>query len=265
VTGLLAHPPTQAELERLYHELAQIGASSVGRLRPWKYRPANREALLVLAAEMLRYDARLLSIVLQLVLQQWASFNPLLLRQQMSAMRWPQALLVVMDFAKVASRDAELRYFRDYLASGWPRVEPVERFFLDAERPGSRMAVRRLGRNLQPYGRWGFFGSERPTVDAVSKRTVGRYDARTRREILSELVRRNDELTLSDYLEAIDHAISRQQALLDLQRSPDLVMRGHGRGARWQKRGKRTTGAQKITRSEHSVTGGGTQRPRPGG
>jgi hypothetical protein len=238
VTGLLAHPPTQAELERLYHELAQIGASSVGRMRPWRYRPANHEGLVALAAEMLRYDARLLSILLQLVLQRWASFNPLLLRQHMRTMRWPQALLVVLDFAKVASRDAELRYFRDYLASGWPRVDPVERFFLDAERPGSRMAVRRLGRNLQPYARWGFLGSERPTVDAVSKRTVGRYDARTRRQILAELTRSNPELTLADYLEAIDHAISRQQALLDLQRSPDLVMRGHGRGARWQRRGK---------------------------
>jgi hypothetical protein len=235
VSGLLAHPPTQAELERLYYELASLGAPSVGRRRAWRYRPRSPEALLALAGEMLRYDARLLSVLLQLILGHWASFNPVALRACMHEMRFPQALLVTLDFAKTASRDAELRYFCDYVASGWSRIEPAERFFIDAERPGSRMAVRRLGRNLQPYARWGFFGSERPTVDPVTKRTVGRYDAHTRHEILEQLANTSQAFTLAEYLEAVDHAISRQQALLDLRSSPNLTMTGRGRGARWQK------------------------------
>jgi hypothetical protein len=44
---------------------------------------------------------------------------------------------------------------------------------------------------------------------------------------------RASEITLADYLEAVDHAISRQQALSDLKRHPGLVVQGHGRGARW--------------------------------
>ena len=51
--GLLYHPPAQAELERLYFELAQVGGTSVGRKRPWRYHPATFEALLALAAEMM--------------------------------------------------------------------------------------------------------------------------------------------------------------------------------------------------------------------
>jgi hypothetical protein len=183
---------------------------------------------------MLRYDARLLSILLQFFLQQFTRINPLRLRERMRAMRWPQALLVVFEFAKGETRDAELRYLADYLAAGAVRIEPSERFFLDVERPASRMALRRLGRNLAAYARWGFIGQERPVADPITKRAVGRYDARTRMQILSELIERRGELSLADYLAAIDHAISRQQALADLRHHPGLHLEGHGRGARWR-------------------------------
>jgi hypothetical protein len=236
VKGLLLHPPTQAELERLYYELAQVGGTSVGQKRPWRYRPSTLEALLALSGEMLRYDARLLSILLQLVLARWQDTNPITLRRELRTMRWPQALLVVLEFAKTASDQPELRYFAEYIAAGFERIEPVERFFMDAERPASRVAERRLGRNLAAYARWGFVGSERPIADPVSKRALGRYDAHTRRTILQELVTRRGELSLADYLDAVDHAISRQQALADLRGSPQLQLEGHGRGAKWRSR-----------------------------
>jgi hypothetical protein len=233
VSGLLLHVPTQAELERLYFELAQIGATSVGQKRAWRYRPASLEAFIALAGEMLRYDARLLSILVQLFLARWPDVRPQLLRIELRRMRWPQALLVALEFAKDASDDPEFRYFAEYMAAGFETVQPAERFFLDAERPGSRVAERRMGRNFAAYARWGFVGTERPIADPVTKRALGRYDARTRRAILHDLVERRTELTLADYLDAIDHSISRQQALADLRSSPELQVNGHGRGARW--------------------------------
>lgn len=236
MSGLLVHPPTEAELERLYYELARAGASSVGRKRAWPYRVTSREQLVALAAEMLRFDARLLSILLQYTLEHWRELNPLTLRSQLHGMRWPHALLVVLEFGKSATHDPEFRYFADYVAAGFRRIEPVERFFLGAERPGSRMAERALGRNLAPYARWGFIGTERPTVDPATKETVGRYDARTRRMILAQLAARTPRFSLVDYLEAVDHAISRQQALIDLRSFKGLQLKGRGRGARWSKR-----------------------------
>jgi hypothetical protein len=232
--GLLHHPPSQADLERLYFELAQVGGTSVGRKRPWRYHPATFEALLALAAEMMRYDARLLSILVQLLLARWPEINPVTLRSEMHEMRWPQALLVALEFAKGATDDPEFRYFAEYLTAGFARVEPVERFFMDAERPASRVAERRLGRNLAAYARWGFIGTERPIADPVTKRALGRYDVTTRRAILHSLIERRGELSLADYLDAVDHAISRQQALADLRSSPELRLHGHGRGAKWK-------------------------------
>jgi hypothetical protein len=246
VSGLLRHPPTEPELERLYHELAVLGAPSIGRRRTWPYRPRSREALLALAGEMLRYDARLLSILLQYLLAHWAEINPLQLRAAMRSMRWPQALLVVLEFAKAATSLPELRYLVDYLGAGFARVEPAERFFLDAERPSSRMAQRALGRNLQAYSRWGFIGHEKPIVDATTKRTVGRYDSETRLRILSELAATADSFSLVDYLAAVDYAVSRQQALIDLRSVPNLEPTGHGRGARWRHSTQRRS-ARRLT------------------
>jgi len=237
VKGLLARVPTVAELERLYFELSKAGARVTGRRRPWPYRPRDLESLLALTGDMLRYDARLLTVLVQLILSRWTDANPLTLRRRTAEMTCPQALLVVLGFVRLASPDPELAHFVEYVAAGWSRVSPEERFFLDTARPGSRTAERALGRNLAPYARWGFVGTERPVADMGTRRALGRYDARTRRRILSQLAERGEPFALSDYLDAVDHAISRQQALADLRGCPDVVLEGHGRGARWRTAG----------------------------
>lgn len=233
--SLLGHPPNESELARLYHELAQHGATSLGERRPWPYAPKSLEQLIALAAEMLRYDPRLLSVLVQWLPTHYRELNPVLLRDEMRTMRSPQSLLVALEFAKLDSGDRELLWWSDYVSAGFSRVEPAERFFLDVELPGSRAALRNLGRNLAAYARWGFIGQERPIVDPISKRSVGRYDAETRRRILKDLATRRDEFSVADYLGAVDHGISRQQALKDLRAQPDLEQIGGGRGARWRR------------------------------
>lgn len=237
--GLLAHPPRDQELERLYYELSKIGATSVGGRRRWPYDPGTREELIALAAEMLRYDARLLTILLQLLISVWMTLDPLALRRQLAGMRWPQALLVVLEFARMAIDDREFKFFADYLGAGWHRVDPAERFFFDDGNPASRGARRRLGRNLAPYARWGFMGTERPVADMRTRRQLGSYDASTRKMILDELVDRRGRVTISEYLEALDDAVSRQQALHDLRNHGRLVVSGRGRGAVWAVPGDR--------------------------
>lgn len=230
--GLLLHPPTDADLERLYHELAQRGAPAVGRERPWDYGIESDEHLLALAAEMVRYDPRLLSITLEWLLKSWKGLHLTEVRRWMHRMRWPQALLVVCEFARQAqANDRELRFATDYLAAGFSPVTPAERFFLGMDRPGSRRAEQRQRRTLGAYSRWGFIGAERPTADAFAKRTVGRYDARTRRQIARELAARGP-FALSTYLDAVEHSVTRQQARADLS-GAGLHLEGHGRGARW--------------------------------
>lgn len=72
-------------------------------------------------------------------------------------------------------------------------------------------------------------------MDPTSKRAVGRYDATTRRMFLNELALQHETFTLADYLDAVDHAVSRQQALVYLQACAGLKTTGTGRGARWSR------------------------------
>lgn len=232
--GLLLRVPAAADLERLYWELAKHGAPSVGRQSDWPYRIRSFEHLLALAGEMLRYDPRLLGILVQLVVERAADIDPRRLRREMEAMRWPQALLVVFELAREATPDRELRYMAEYVSRGHRRVDPPERFFIDAEVPGSRRARRKLGRNLRAYTRWGFLGNERPTVDAFRKRTVGRLDAASRRRLAERFVEEHGEVSMGDYLDLIGDGVSRQQAVSDL-RSVGLEPSGRGRGAVWRK------------------------------
>lgn len=233
---ILQDPPTQSDLERLYFELAQHGAPSLGRKVRWPYGwLEGLEGLIALAAEMLRYDPRLLGILTQLLLYKWETLDLIVLRRMMHRMRHPRALCVVCEFAREAAPgDQELCHVLRYLTAGWPKQRPAERFFLDIDKPASRLAQRRLGRNLQPYARWGYVAIARPTLSAHNKRALGRYDAATRRQILKELLASRGSLSVSEYLQAIDGGISRQQALRDLRSLAGATPTGAGRGSRWQ-------------------------------
>jgi hypothetical protein len=220
----------------MYHELAKLGAPAVGRKQPWPYDPNGPEELLALAGEMLRYDPRLLSILLEWVLLRWTSLNPLELRRQMHAMGQPQALLVVFEFARQATDQQELRRLVDYVGAGYRPISPAQQFFLDAALPGSRTRQRRGSRSLTAYSKWGFIGTERPSTSATRKERIGRYDAATRRRIRQDLADRRRAFTMREYLAALDHGISRQRAYQDLHGDPEFDLVGHGAGARWQRR-----------------------------
>ncbi len=231
--SLLARTPTPSDLARLYHELAQQGAPAVGRADEWSYDPQTHEELLALASEMLRYDPRLLSILVEHFLTSWERIDPRALRSALKATRLPQAFLVVGEFAREAAETAELRFMIDYLGAGYRPVSPAERFFYGVEHPGSRTAIRREGRNLVAYARWGFIGGERPTIDHATKQAVGRYDAATRGRIRRTLAERRGPFQLAEYMDALGHSISRQQAYADLAGDEGFAVEGRGRGARW--------------------------------
>ncbi len=229
----LSRVPTDDDLARLYWELAERGAAAAGARRPWPYRPASDEAFVCLAAEMARHDARALGLLVEAVLRGFRELHPLRLREAMRGMHAPQALCVVLEFAREADPSRELALFVRHVTADWPKVTPAAHFFVDDVRPGERAAAQRAGRSLVAYTRWGFLGVERPTVDVFQKRTVGRYDAETRRRIAAGLADRSPEgITIATYLEAIDGSVSRQQAVADL-RAAGLRAGRRGPSATW--------------------------------
>lgn len=230
---ILKRIPTQEDLMRLYWELSLIGAQSIGEKKKWPYAYHSKEELLILACEMMRYDPRLLSILIIYIIEYWKEFNLFKLRQHCLQMKTPQGVGVLKEFILEYEKDLELKYFLDYLTKGLKPVSP-QLFFIGLFAIGSSKHELMAQRSLKQYLKWGFLGRERPLVNLTSKQAVGTYDLQTRKKIILNMLRTQKSFSLADYLKAIDHTISRQQALYDLKHCGNLKLVGHGRGAKWK-------------------------------
>lgn len=226
--------PTEKHLSRLYFELSRLGATCVGERSPWPYHPKNREEMFCLAADFSRYDPRLITILVRLVREHWQTFNPLLIRAHLNNMRTPQTIAVITEFVSLQAKgDADLCYFCEYLQRGLDPA-PMQFYFHHLYRLGGMLAERAKEKSLTEYKRWGFLACEAPILDEKTRTTTGTLDASTRRHILKKLLTHQREIRMSDYLDALDHTVSRQQALLDLKALPGLKHIGSKKGTRWR-------------------------------
>ena len=224
--------PTTDHLSRLYYELGQAGARSVGENKPWPYHFKTVEEMIALAADWSRYDPRLLQILVGWSLKSWNQWNPVSLRKAMQQMTTPQTLGVISEFLSAADpANRELQLFLNHLTADLKPLPP-QFYFFDLYLPGSKMAERATKESLDEFKSWGFLGRERVVVDAKTKSGVGNWDQPSRLNILRRLFKNKKQIQISDYLEELHHSISRQQALLDLKILP-AKSQGGGRSAFW--------------------------------
>ncbi len=224
--------PTDSDLMRLYYELAQIGGLCSGALKSWRFNLKTKEELLALACEWLRYDPRLLTILVLYFKNHYSEFNPFLLRQELHQNDTPQTMGIITEFIKQLDPQRELKYLLDYLTKGLIQ-KSNELFFIGLHPPGSTKLKATAIHSLKEYKKWGFLGIERPIVDLETKKTIGSYDAQYRASLLRQLLHQHKKITLSTYLEALNYTVSRQQALYDLKHFLPLKLMGKGRGAYW--------------------------------
>lgn len=225
--------PSPKHLSRLYWELAQLGASSVGKKYAWPYRLKSKEALLALAADFSRYDPRLLSILVSWFYQHWQDFSPQALRSFYPQMKSPQTIALIAEFLKTLTDKPELTCLMVYLQGGVEAV-PFQLYFRGLYRPGGRMSQRAVLESLAEYRRWGFLARERPVLDVFKKTPLGHLSQEARLFCLKELLEEKKNIQLSDYLKALPLAVSRQQALQDLKKLAKLKPGTSGRGAQWE-------------------------------
>jgi hypothetical protein len=233
VTDLRTVPSTEPELARLFHELGRIGARAEGRRAPWRFGTPTPEELVVLGAQAARREPRLLWVVVELLATGYERLNPLWLRRAVRRSRWPAALGVALEFARVAAASGELDDLAVFVLAG---VGPAgdERFFLGTRALGGEQSRRDVEESLAEYRRWGYFSREAPLskeLGAVSRGTLGPVE---RRNLLRRLVGRKGAVTLADYLAALDGRASRRQASRDLARAPFLVRAGRTRAATYR-------------------------------
>ncbi|MFH1829578.1 MAG: hypothetical protein ABH871_02210 [Pseudomonadota bacterium] len=230
---MLKEIPTEDHLVRMYYELAQRGAISVGEKRSWPYDAQNLEELFCLGAEMSRFDPRLFDILVAFLDKNWSDLNPSQLRSHYAEMRTPQTIAIMAEFllGQQALPD-EKQYFLEYLQEGLKPV-PLQLFYQYLYTPGGNLMRRAVESSLREYKRWGFLAREAPVLDEAGRLTIGSHDADSRRNILIRLLEKRRRIRLAEYIAALDNRISRQQALLDMKSIKGVRLEGRGPGARW--------------------------------
>jgi hypothetical protein len=234
----LGVPPDLAELPRLYHELAALGARTEGRKVPWRHGRPTAEELLVLAAQASRRDPRLLWVVVELLAHRYDQLDPLKLRRAAARARWPATVGVALEFARAAAPSVELDDYARFVSARLSAANG-ERFHLGTRAFGGEQARRDAEESLVEYKRWGYLGRELPFPKEMGVAARGTLDPAGRRNLLRRIASRRGAVTLRDYLEALDGRASARQASRDLAAAPFLVREGRTRGARWRFAGER--------------------------
>lgn len=226
--------PNANEISRMHFELAKIGARSVGEFHPWAQGDLNHLELVLLAARWSRYDPRLLEVLIDYAKREWSNWNPYNLRKILLNNPDPQTFLVVLNFIKTdAPQDLELAHYCDYVSDGFAVISS-QLYFYGLADLGSRLMFKSAEEPVQEFLDWGFLSRMRPVVHEDGKRReIGHWSLSARKNRLDHIVREQKRVTISGYLKALDHCISRPQALLDLKAHPHLKKRGAGRGAFW--------------------------------
>lgn len=218
----------------MHFELAKLGARSVGENYPWTQGDIDPLQLIMLAALWSRHEPRLLEVLIDYGKQQWSNWNPHSLRRLLLDTQSPQPFLVMLNFIRLdAPHDSELGRYYNYVSAGFVEV-PAQLYFYGLSAPGSRHMLRTAEEPVQEFLDWGFLARMRPVVHEDGKRfEIGHWSPVARRNRLSHILAEQKRITISGYLEALDHSISRPQALLDLKAHSHLKKRGSGRGAFW--------------------------------
>jgi hypothetical protein len=233
VNDLAQVPLDDAELPRVYDELAKLGARAEGRRVKWRFGPLTPEEAVVLAAQVSRQDPRLLWVLVDLLARGYDRFDPLKLRRALARARWPAALAVALEFARRAAPSTELDDVAGFVLA---RVPPArrERFFLGTRAFGGALARRDVEESLAEYARWGYFSREEPLAKELGAAMHGTLRRPERMNLLRRLATRQATITIRDYLEALRGRASRRQASRDLATAPFLVQVGATRGARYR-------------------------------
>ncbi len=224
-------PLTGPEAARLYWELAQRGASSVGDKLPWGYK-LSEEELLTLAVLQGRYDPRLLQILVDFFSRGKFSGNPVELKESLLNEKGLELMAVIGEFVLQMTDSRRAKELMRYLMTG-VRPVPIQLFFPGLYRLGGKKITEVVEQPLWGFKKWGFLAADPPIPKEIPKK-IYLFDLDSRRNLLKKLAKERGRFRLKDYLGAIGRSISRQQALKDLKGTPWIQKRGTGKGSYYQ-------------------------------
>ena len=220
--------PSRAKLQNAYEGLQ------------WKATTPEPQTL-VLWAHWARLDPRLAEIFVHFLGKHFRRIHPTLLWEKNQRSPQPQALAVLVDFARINTKSEstpeDVRAFEQWAASVNRKVQrgAPQFFFLREGMPKPERDRPHIERSLRPFLRWGFFGSESP-IGSKKQIQATVLSRGARLSILKELSKNRISFSVRDYVDACGGQIHLRTAERDLRQQGNLESRGSTRARRYRAR-----------------------------
>lgn len=227
----LSEIPSTAQLQQAYATLQSTLRTKV----------ACSEADLALWVQWSRFDPRLAEQITAHIINYWSNLNPMVFNEKNRQQPWPALLGVIIEQARLFSHlpADQTRLFRAWSKVVMTHVDPApwQQYFMGLRKPGGQLMQDDARYSLACYRQWGYLGREffMNKAEAALNQTTACHHQHTllsstqRKQRLDELLKTQARLTVNEYRRALDFAVGRRQAELDLRNHPRLKPQGQTR------------------------------------
>jgi hypothetical protein len=217
--------PDSKEIEKSYAQLilCRQGKKDL-TLKEW-----------VKLSRMVRFDPRIGELWILAMQKQWKQIAPTLLNEVNLATDSAAILCVLLEQVEaLLTTKVELKQYRLWklLATFSTPLGASEQFFIGVRGFATDQIRTESEKSLKAYRKWGYLGSEMLVNKFKHQQTEKSrtyLDAKTRKQILKNLMKRKMHFTAEDYREECGDAISIRTAQLDLQNEAGLKTLGNTR------------------------------------
>lgn len=205
----------------------------------WNKGQKVTESDLILWSHWSRINARLAETLVKYLVQHFRKFNPFILFEANLQSPLPQALAVLIEFAKLdlkqkasdrsTSDHNAFKLWSQIITQNLDRASP-QMFFVNDGIPNSNRDWKEISRSLTPYKRWGFFGVDfLPNEKGLNFKNKTLLGPQERMSALSNLLANQSKITVADYITACGKKVHRRTAERDLESCNRLTKKGHTR------------------------------------
>lgn len=207
--------PSEKEREKVYEILQGLRSKKTSQeITP------NKLALYI---QWTRFDPRLAEIIVGYIVKNWIAMNPMSLNDCLKKQPWPQAGGVILEFAKKAidlKTRKKFSYWSNLVTSDFQKA-PLQQFFIGLRKVGGKEMLSDARFASDEYQKWGYLAKE--VLFNKSKFGV-KYDPEVRKEILKDLLTRNQKMTTRQYHNILGQGITIRQAERDILKWQNILL-----------------------------------------
>lgn len=164
-----------------------------------------------------RLDPRLCEIMIKYISYNYTLMNPFLLKKELS-LEVKAVFAVLCEVAENLVDPASKKDWRLWKKIVQNDVEkvPFQSFYLGTSTIKPSKSLEKIKRNLNYFSKWGFYCSESPISLKYKNQNKTLISQAQRKQVLEELMSKKKEITVNDYIDALNKNIHRRQAERDL-------------------------------------------------